>query len=49
MSGRYFKNFSSDVESGYGDTVYITDSQGRMLRRVYDLKSEIDIRLEKKG
>jgi hypothetical protein len=52
MNRRQFKDFLSDMESEYGDALYYTEvrwlSRGRMLKRVYVLKSETELFLEMK-
>ena len=48
-----FKEFLEDVEAEYGDLVYYCEvgwlSKGKMLKRFYDLRSEIFTFMEMKG
>ena len=53
LNHRQFKEFLEDVEAEYGDLVYYCEvrwlSKGKMLKRFYDLRSEISIFMEMKG
>lgn len=44
-----FKDFLSDVESEHRYVLYYSLNRGRMLKRVYDLKSEAELFLEMKA
>jgi hypothetical protein len=53
LNHRQFKQFLSDMDSENGDVLYFTEigwlSRGRMLKRVYDLKLEMNLFLDMKG
>jgi hypothetical protein len=53
LNHRQFQQFLSDMDSENGDVLYYTEvhwlSQGQMLKRVYDLKLEINLFLDMKG
>ena len=53
LNHRQFKEFLEDVEAEYGDLVYYCEvrwlSKGKMLKRFYDLRSEIFKFMEMKG
>jgi hypothetical protein len=53
LNHRQFQQFLSDMGSENGDVLYYTEvrwsSRGRMLKRVYDLKLEINLFLHMKG
>ncbi|XP_023211663.1 general transcription factor II-I repeat domain-containing protein 2A-like, partial [Centruroides sculpturatus] len=53
LNHREFKEFLKDLETEYGDVVFNTEvhwlSRGAMLKRVYNLKSEIQLFLDMKG
>ena len=53
LNHRQFKEFLEDVEAEYGDLVYYCEvrwlSKGKMLKRFYDLRSEIFTFMEMKG
>jgi hypothetical protein len=52
LNHRQFQQFLSDMDSENGDVLYYTEvrwlSRGRMLKRVYDLKLEINLFLHVK-
>ncbi|XP_029638004.1 general transcription factor II-I repeat domain-containing protein 2-like [Octopus sinensis] len=53
LNHRQFKEFLEDIEAEYGDLAYYCEvrwlSKGKMLKRFYDLRSEIFTFLEMKG
>lgn len=53
LNHRQFRELLSDMESDYGDVLYHSEvrwlSRGQMLKRVYDLKEEIELFLDMKG
>ncbi|XP_067125072.1 general transcription factor II-I repeat domain-containing protein 2A-like [Centruroides vittatus] len=53
LNHREFKEFPKDLETEYGDVVFNTEvgrlSRGAMLKRVYNLKSEIQLFSDTKG
>lgn len=53
LNHREFKEFLKDLETEYGDVVFNTEvrwlSRGAMLKRVYNLKNEIQLFLDMKG
>jgi hypothetical protein len=53
LNHRQFQQFLSDMDSENGDLLYYTEvrwsSRGRMLKRVYDLKLDINLFLDTKG
>ena len=53
LNHRQFKEFLKDVEAEYGDLVYYCEvrwlSKGKMLKRFYELRSEIFTFMEMKG
>ena len=53
LNHRQFKEFLEDVEAEYGDLVYYCEvrwlSKGKMLKRFYELRSEIFTFMEMKG
>jgi hypothetical protein len=53
LNHRQFQQFLSDMDSENGAVLYYTEvrwlSRGRMLKRVYDLKLEINLFLHMKG
>ena len=52
LNHRQFKEFLKDLGSEYGDVIYNTEvrwlSRGAMLRRIYDLKKDIQLFVEMK-
>jgi len=53
LNHREFKDFLKELETEYGEVVFNTEvrwlSRGTMLKRVYNLKSEIQLFLDMKG